>query len=457
METSSIEARMIEKSKNIKFVSRESKFSIFGNLEVPSVKADNDFDYMVRIVEQMLMVVGSTFPSEVKDILTEAKRRYEFKPVDDTKIYSSEKFVIPPKGLSSYGHRVSQEIDDLEETELSDKKTNQGRTRMEISPDFEAHAIGTSGITAIPNDVYERLANLKYEYLKLIVEKWDTFMPAIQSIMTKQISSNLQSSMLNFDHSLVCMYEFLCIVYDEALDANDEQALVEVMQLSKFYADYYPTYGGFHDLLGVAYYNRNEFKEAIYSWERARECILGSDGNGEKDGEESVQSLENKGYAEKIDSLLISTKLKLGLQEGCAIAETHPEQAMELLKNIKYAFSDWWVFNYYMGVAYQNMNRPKDALKYYETTLEVNSGCHEALERMGEIYTEQEEYVKAYNSLEHSLSINPLNAEAIGMYILASDKVGKLEKGKKLLAKALELSPNNEYVVKAKELIGEKE
>ncbi len=97
MEISSIEARMIASTKDIRFVSPLGKFSIFGDLLVPSVKADNDFDYMVKIVEQILLVIGSTFPSEVSDILSEARNRYRYPAVDDTKIYSSEKFIIPQK------------------------------------------------------------------------------------------------------------------------------------------------------------------------------------------------------------------------------------------------------------------------------------------------------------------------------------------------------------------------
>ncbi len=456
MATSKIEEHMMGRTGDIRFVSHSQKFSLFGDLSVPRVEATNDFDYMVGIVEKMLLVVGAVFPSEVIDILNEAKSRYIIKTVDDRKICSSSHFVIPPRGENGSLSSPSSVDKNIRKdaVEHSVRVLSAGESDDDgIQLDFEANALRYAKTEEQSDEDYQKLFHLKYQYLKLIVDKWDTFIPAIQSVMSRNLNSNLQCAMLNFDHSLVSMYEFLCIVYDEALESGNDDVVAEVMQLAKFYADYYPSYGGFYDLLGVSHYNRNEYEEAIESWNTAKRCILDPEGTVE---EKEAAAKDHLGYGEKIDSLLISANLKKALQKACGFAETNPEEGLTLLKSIQYAFSDWWVFNYYMGVASQNVGRMQDAMTYYTKTLELHSGCHQALERMSELYTEWEDYEKAYMMLEQSLSMNPLNGEAIGMFILASEKVGKLEQGKKLLPTATELSPSNYYVLKAVELCDKK-
>ncbi|MDO4753550.1 MAG: hypothetical protein Q4A41_00975, partial [Bacillota bacterium] len=174
-----------------------------------------------------------------------------------------------------------------------------------------------------------------------------------------------------------------------------------------------------------------------------------------KKGEE-ILSPEGIGTVEKIDSMLASAEVKLHLEIGCSLAATDPGTAITHLQYAKPVFSDWWVFNYYMGIAYLTKEDFARAKTFFERTLELFSGCHEAFERLADVYYHFAEYDKVYESLENSLKINPNNGEVLGKLIIIADKVGKLDKVAGLIKHAKELDQSNDYVLKAELLLGKK-
>lgn len=410
---SAIQRHLLSNIKHIEYRTGSEEFAFFGNLPLPVVKETNEFDLLVGIVSEMMLVIGSILQSDLFAPIHIAKTNYKFEKMDQRKVYSSEKYRITKKNCVC------------------------GEEKKE---------------KALPGEYLEMIQGLSSLYMKFFSEKWNILGPIVRLNLERKPVSNYYVVLFSQKPSIDMMYQLLCAVYDEALEQEKEDVIIEVMQLASLHIEMYPHYMGFYDLMGVAHYNRNEFSEAIRHWTKAMEMV-----ESENKEETDASVLQNRKHViEKIGSMLASAEVKLHLEIGCRLASTDPGTAISHLQNAKPVFSDWWVFHYYMGVAYLTKQDYSRAKSYFERTLELFSGCHEAFERLADVYYHLEQYDKVYESLENSLKINPNNGEVLGKLIIIADKVGKLEKVANLIKHAKQLDYSNDYVVRAERLLSEK-
>lgn len=397
--------------KEVQLAVGSKKFAFFGSLPIPVVEADNDFDRLSEIVRSMMLVVGAVIGRELTPSIYLAKSKYHYPPIDNTKVYSSQEYTIA--------------------------KTTPKRERPQLP---------------LPAEFYQKIKELSGAYAGFFEEKWHILGPVVQLNLERNPVSNFYSALLNQSFTVPLLYEFLCAVYDEALDEGNQDVIVEVMQLATLQAEIYPHFMGFHDLLGVAHYNRNEYSLAIERWKLAKECLLAM--HDEEDGEGEERSAA---FVSKIDSMLASAEVKLHFEIGCEMAQSDPDTALKHLKSAKPVFADWWVFNYYSGIAYMAKRNYLKATELFQRTLEMFSGCHEAYERLAEIEESYGHYERAYDYLAHSLQINPKNGEVLGRLIVIADKIGKLDRVAKLLKQAKELDAENVHVKQAESIIQRRE
>lgn len=418
---SAIGRHLIDNISQISFTIGNRHFAFFGKMPVPIPDGDNDFDMLLDIVGKMMAVVGAVMCRELIPALYLARANYKFPDVDFTKVYSSDRYSI----------------------------------KNAEKPPLEAHS-------SISPEFYERMVKLSGDYSSFFEEKWDTLGPVVRLNLDRSGMSNFYSALLNQQLSLETVYEFLCSVYDEALDENKHDVMIEVMQLAALNAEMYPRFTGFHDLLGVAHYNRCEFSSAIERWKLAKEGLLLEFEQSEK--KEGIDSADPEAFSaetvqkmmEKIDSMIASAEYKQHLNIACDLSEADPDTALRHFEAARPVFSDWWVFCYYLGIAYQTKKQWNQAMKYFQRTTELFSGCHEAHERMAEIYEEKGECENAYESLAQSLKIYPSNGEVLGKIILVADKIGRIGKVAKLIKQAKKFDANNPYVRRAENLLSDR-
>ncbi len=404
----------------------EGGTGIFDDMPVPDVSADNDFDDLVAKTEKILIITGATLDEELVSAIRYAKNHFEISPIDSSKIYSSDAFSL--SGVIS--KRADAKDDDLSNV-----------TDIELLSRIDS----AKGLELLER-YHETLSEFREIYLQFLAKKAEIFAPVIQLILSRNIVSNVRAALLNFDISFFSLYDFLSLLYDEALDANKEELKEEILKLCMHYSAMFPDFPGFHDLVGVACYNRGDFENAIYRWNIAKRCFAkGMD-------EEDIK----REFIEKIDSLIASAEAKYVLHLGCSTVENDPEAALKYLTQCKPVFSDWWVHSYFSGLAYQRMGSHSSAINYYQKTLELNSGCHEAWERMAELYEIRGDYAVAFECLKSSLAIFPSNAEVLGKLILAADKIGQLGKVSRLISQAQKLDSANRYVLEAIRMLSER-
>lgn len=432
---SAIQRHLLENIKHLDLKVGNEKFTFFGKLPLPVVREDNDFDFLVSIVSDMMLVVGAILPTDLSAPVYLAKSGFKFDPVDPTKVYSSEKFSLTSK--------------------------DGGRTAV-------------SGAKPIATEYFEMIQRLSAAYSNFFEEKWSILGPVVRLNFERKQISNYYVALFSQNPTVPLVYEFLCAVYDEALDREKEDVIIEVMQLCAFHAQMYPDYLGFHDLLGVCHYNRNEYGAAIRSWNRAKECLesdesgaggldeSGGEGDADESGDRSGAADSSDdgfkiGTIEKIDSMIASAEVKLHLEIGCSLAASDPGTALKHLQSARPVFSDWWVHSYHMGIAYYTKKDYEQSKKYFERTLELFSGCHQAYERIAEIHRREEDFEKMYEALANSLKINPNNGEVLGKLILVAEKIGKLDKVAKLIKQAKELDHTNDFVVQAEQVVRQNE
>lgn len=435
---SAIQRHLLSNIHHIEYTVGSKEFAFFGNLPLPIVRETNEFDLLVEMVSQMMLVIGSILPGDLFSPIHLAKANFEFEKIDPRTVYSSEKYCITRKGC------------------ICEEKEEK----------------------SLPAEYIEMIERLSTAYSRFFSEKWNILAPVVRLNLDRKAVSNYYVVMFSQNPTIDMMYQLLCAVYDEALEQEKDDVIIEVMQIASLHIEMYPDYMGFYDLLGVAHYNRNEFGEAIKYWEKAWKMLKDSmkdadkkngsakatsenGDNPEHSDEKSVleRNIGNQKIAhmiEKIESMLASAEVKLQLEIGCRLASTDPGTAITHLQNAKPVFSDWWVFTYYMGIAYLTKEDYSQAKTYFERTLELFSGCHEAYERLADVYYHLEQYDKVYESLENSLKMNPNNGEVLGKLIIIADKVGKLDKVAVLIKHARQLDYSNDYVVQAERLLSEK-
>lgn len=412
---SAIQRHLLSNIKHIEYKTGSREFEFFGNLPLPVVRETNEFDLLVEIVSEMMLVVGSVLQSDLFAPIHLAKANYTFEKPDRSKVYSSEKYQITKKSC----------------------------------------ICGEKEEKPLPAEYLEMIRGLSTLYMEFFAEKWNILGPIVKLNIERKPVSNYYVVMFSQNPTIDMMYELLCTVYDEALEQDKDDVIIEVMQIAFLHIEMYPDYMGFYDLMGVAHYNRNEFSDAIGYWKKALDMLESVDKNtSENQEDEKKQNIVHT--IEKMESMLASAEVKLHLEIGCRLASTDPGTAMIHLQNAKPVFSDWWVFTYYMGVAYLTKQDYAQAKAYFVRTLELFSGCHEAFERLADVYYRLEQYDKVYESLENSLRINPNNGEVLGKLIIIADKVGKLKKVASLIKHAKQLDYSNDYVVRAERLLSRK-
>lgn len=445
MINTAVEKYLLQRAKEIELIRPEKNLPFFGDIPVPKVEANNDFDSILEIVEKVLIIIGSILPEEASALLNNAIKSFPAPRINHRSVFmldqqnaTSQKNRISPnemlsRGLTEQGNWMEK---DDEEKEVVSNLDYQQEIAMSIDL-----------------DEFLNLNELRNDYLNIIADNWDKFKPMIDHLMNRgtehRSDPRLLSAMIAIDGlNLESLYELAGCIYDEHLKGAGERLGDEIYSLAHFCVSLSDEFYGFFDLLGVSHYNRYEFARAIANWEKAKAniALLSYLADYEKDR-----------MAKSIDSLIEGATIKLRMDYACDIVVEKPDVSIKLIKGLKDFFADWWAYWYFLGLAYMADGKNDLASDAFRKTLELHSGCHEALECLSDIGRMEKDFESAYENIKKALNIFPMNPRALGKLIMIASALGELNKVKHLLKKALELDSEDDYVKKAKAIVEKSE
>ncbi len=106
-------------------------------------------------------------------------------------------------------------------------------------------------------------------------------------------------------------------------------------------------------------------------------------------------------------------------------------------------------YYFYLGVCFYSLERYREAEENLQEALVLGYDKEAVFEWLGDVYTKTKRWMEAERAYLDALSDNPESARVHASYAMLMRETGHNDKGEQLMRKALELDPEDDYVVRS--------
>ncbi|PAB59416.1 tetratricopeptide repeat protein [Anaeromicrobium sediminis] len=229
-----------------------------------------------------------------------------------------------------------------------------------------------------------------------------------------------------YNYARVCQ-DLSEVIEDKKYKGALKDECIEALEIIiEKYPDFAPAY--YH--LGFRYANKQLFKKAQITWEECMELGIDDEKKGEilfklKELKEQIQYEEGYSY----------------------ILNNRPEDGLEKLLPLEEKYSDWWNLLFFIGLAYRQLNKSDEAIKYFEKILSFKPQQVDTLNELGLCYGSTGDFNNAEKMFKKALSIKVEDSEILCNLGVLYMNFGEIDLAKEYIKKAYERNVEDPIII----------
>lgn len=199
----------------------------------------------------------------------------------------------------------------------------------------------------------------------------------------------------------------------------------ECIEALEIITEKYPDFAMAYYYLGFRYANAQLFKKAQLTWEKS--LTLDLDDEKRKEIILQIEGLKHQIQYEEGYTLILNNQPNVGLEKLLPLADVYPE---------------WWNLLFFVGLAYRQMENPKEAIHYFERIYRLKPTQVDNLNELGLCYGTSGDYENAEKYFKKALQFKE-DGEILCNLAMVYMENNKLDLATDVLEKAKEMNPED--------------